>query len=159
MITRYHITVGANTDAGGKVISSNSIRWLNDVQMAYAGDPVSCPKCNSTGVIQPDGPRLSDVFDGRQVALSDDICVCKCKPPPRLIADQDFSFQTIDADWHAAKAGEVAATAAKLNTAGSSAPRMVQNLFSGSATNPFPRHLPAAPLLHGACLERIQRLP
>jgi hypothetical protein len=38
-----------------------------------------------------------------------------------LIANQKFSYQTINADWHAAKAGAVAETAAKLNTAGNSA--------------------------------------
>jgi uncharacterized Zn-binding protein involved in type VI secretion len=122
MITRYHITVGATTTAGGKVISASSSRSINGAKVAYAGDPVSCPKCNSTGVIQPDGPRNSDVFNGRQVALSDDLCLCKCSPPPRLVTNQTFSKQTINADWHAAKAGEVAEAAAKLNTAGSSAP-------------------------------------
>jgi uncharacterized Zn-binding protein involved in type VI secretion len=121
MTTRYHITVGASTTAGGKVVSATSNRSINGAKVAYAGDQVSCPKCNSTGVIQPDGPRLSDVFNGRQVALSDDLCVCKCTPPPRLVANQTFSKQTITADWHAAKAGEVAESAAKLNKAGSSA--------------------------------------
>jgi len=122
VITRYHITVGATTTADGKVISANSIRSINGAEVAYAGDPVSCPKCNSTGVIQPDGPRLSEVFNGRQVALSDDVCVCKCDPPPRLIANQNFSYQTIDADWHAAKAGAAAEAATKLNTSESSTP-------------------------------------
>jgi uncharacterized Zn-binding protein involved in type VI secretion len=121
MIARYHITVGATTTVGGKVTSANSIRSINGAKVAYAGDPVSCPTCNSTGVIQPDGPRLSDVFNGRQVALSDDLCVCKCDPPPRLIANQDFSCQTIDADWYAAHGSAVAETAAKLNAAGTAA--------------------------------------
>lgn len=110
MITRYHITVGATTTADGKVISANSIRSINGAEVAYAGDPVSCPKCNSTGVIQPGGPRLSE------------FCVCKCDPPPRLIANQNFSYQTIDADWHAAKAGAAAEAATKLNTSESSTP-------------------------------------
>jgi uncharacterized Zn-binding protein involved in type VI secretion len=121
MTTRYHITVGASTTAGGKVISANSFRSINGANVAYAGDPVSCPKCNSTGVIEPDGPRLSDVFNGRQVALSDDICRCKCDPPPRLVANQTFSKQLIDGEWGAAIAGAAAETAAKLNTSGSSA--------------------------------------
>lgn len=121
MTTRFHITVGASTTAGGKVISATSNRLINGAKVAYAGDQVSCPKCNSTGVIQPDGPRNSDVFNGRQVALSDDLCICNCKPLPRLVANQTFSKQTIDADWHADKAGALAGTAAKLNTAGGSA--------------------------------------
>lgn len=121
MTTRYHVTVGATTTAGGKVISATSIRTINGAKVAYAGDPVSCPKCNATGIIQPDGPRLSDVFNGRQVALSDDLCACKCSPPPRLVANQTFSKQVIDGEWVAARNGAAAATAAKLNSAGRSA--------------------------------------
>ena len=26
--------------------------------------------------------------DGRRVALSDDLCICKCDPPPKLVASQ-----------------------------------------------------------------------
>jgi uncharacterized Zn-binding protein involved in type VI secretion len=121
MNSRYHITVGASTTAGGKVISATSNRSINGAKVAYAGDQVSCPKCNSTGVIQPDGPRLSDVFNGRQVALSDDLCHCMCNPPPRLVANQTFSKQIVDGEWVAARAGAAAETVAKLNTAGSSA--------------------------------------
>ncbi len=102
MIARYHITVGAGTTAGGKVISASSFRSINGAKIACEGDPVSCPKCNSTGTIQADGPRLNELFDGRQTALSDDLCLCKCKPPPRLVANQDFSKQSIDAEWVAA---------------------------------------------------------
>jgi uncharacterized Zn-binding protein involved in type VI secretion len=116
MATRYHITVGATTTAGGKVISSYSFKSINGARVAYADDPVSCPKCNSTGVIKPDGPRLSDVFNGKQVALSGDLCVCKCAPPPRLVANQTFSYQTINANWHTDQFVAAAETSAKLNT-------------------------------------------
>jgi uncharacterized Zn-binding protein involved in type VI secretion len=105
VITRYHITVGARTTAGGKVVSADSLRSVNGANVAYADDPVSCPKCNSMGVIKPDGPRLGDTFGGKQVALSDDLCLCKCDPPPRLVANQRFAYQTIDADWPVAAGG------------------------------------------------------
>lgn len=101
MTIRYHITLGASTMAGGKVISATSNRSINGAKVAYAGDAVSCPKCNAEGVIEPDGPRLNDSFDGRQVALSDDLCRCKCNPPPRLVASQTFSRQMIDGEWAA----------------------------------------------------------
>ncbi|TFW30125.1 PAAR domain-containing protein [Massilia horti] len=117
MIERFHITVGAKTSAGGEVISAaDSCRYINDALVAYAGDKVRCPQCNSIGVIELDGPRLSDTFNGREVALSDDLCICQCHPPPRLIANQGFSCQTIDVDWHAEQASATAETAAKLNT-------------------------------------------
>ncbi|TFW34628.1 PAAR domain-containing protein [Massilia horti] len=122
MIERFHITVGAKTSAGGEVISAaDSCRYINDALVAYERDQVRCPKCNSIGYIQPDGPRLSDTFNGKEVALGDDLCICKCNPPPRLIANQDFSCQTIDADWHAEQASAAAETVAELNTAGNSA--------------------------------------
>ncbi|GAB3440875.1 PAAR domain-containing protein [Massilia solisilvae] len=118
---RYHITLGASTTAGGKVTSAASDRTLNGARVAYAGDSVSCPKCNAEGVIEPDGPRISETLNGRQVALSDDICRCKCNPPPRLIANQTMLKQIIDGEWAAAKAGAAAETVAKLNTGGTSA--------------------------------------
>lgn len=118
---RYHITLGAGTTAGGKVISVTSNRSINGIKVAWAGDAVSCPRCNAEGVIEPDGPRISDSFNGRQVALSDDICRCKCNPPPRLTANQTFSKQIVDVDWVAAKVGAAAEAVAKLNAAASSA--------------------------------------
>jgi hypothetical protein len=40
-------------------------------------------------------PRLTDRFEGKEYALSDDLCICGCNPPPKLIADQESKFQTI----------------------------------------------------------------
>jgi hypothetical protein len=61
------------------------------------------------------GPRLSESDNGKQVALSDDLCICKCPAPPRLIASQDFVRQTIDSEWHAEESATVAGSADKLN--------------------------------------------
>jgi uncharacterized Zn-binding protein involved in type VI secretion len=121
MVTRYHITLGAPTTAGGKVTSGNHFDTINNVPVALERDKCWCPKCNSEGVIMLDGPRLSATVNGREVALSDDLCICKCNPPPRLVAAQSFVYQVIDTDWHAAEAVATAATAEKLNTAKSSA--------------------------------------
>jgi hypothetical protein len=121
MLTRYHITVGARTTAGGEVMSASSFFTINDAPVAHMDDPVSCPACNTVGVIKPDGPRLGETFYGGEVALSDDLCICKCDPPPRLIANQALSCQEIDTDWQAGQADAAAATAAQLNTAASQA--------------------------------------
>jgi uncharacterized Zn-binding protein involved in type VI secretion len=121
MTTRYFITLGASRTAGGKVISANHLDTINGVPVALERDTCWCPKCNSEGVIMPDGPRLNATSNGRQKALSDDLCICKCSPPPRLIANQHFSSQIIDGDWHAAQSAVVAARAEKLNTAKSGA--------------------------------------
>lgn len=105
MIKRYLITLGAGSTAGGTVSSASARMSIDGARVALEGDTVSCTACNSTGVIQPDGPRLGQRFNGRRVALSDDLCVCNCRPSPRLVNTQTTSAQWIDADWHAARAG------------------------------------------------------
>ena len=98
MIRRYHITLGATTTAGGTVTSAGSLISVDGVKIALDGDTVFCKACNSHGVIQLDGPRLNESFNNRQVALGDDLCICKCDPPPRLVNTQIRKAQWIDAD-------------------------------------------------------------
>lgn len=115
MISRYYVTVGAGTSAGGSVIGGSSTETIDGAHVACVGDPVSCPRCHTTGVIEADGPRLSARFDGREMALGDDLCRCKCDPPPRLVANQTMKRQLIDGDWIAASAGAAVAQAGRLN--------------------------------------------
>jgi uncharacterized Zn-binding protein involved in type VI secretion len=103
MTKRYHITLGATSTAGGKVTSASSMMSIQGTRMALEDDKVFCPACNSEGVIKLDGPRVSESFNGRQVALADDLCMCKCNPPPRLVANQTVRFQNINAERHAAQ--------------------------------------------------------
>jgi uncharacterized Zn-binding protein involved in type VI secretion len=121
MIKRFYITLDATTTAGGKVRSASSIMSIDGVRAALDQDKVWCPQCNSEGYIALDGPRLSSTCKGKQYALHDDLCICRCTPAPRLVAAQTRSAQTIDADWHAAKAGAAGTAAARLNTAESRA--------------------------------------
>lgn len=111
---RYHITLGAPTTAGGKVTTASSSISINGTRIALEDDKVFCAGCNSEGVIKLDGPRLSERFNGRQVALNDDLCICKCSPPPRLVNSQTHKSQTINAEQFAAK---IAATTAQLPAA------------------------------------------
>lgn len=99
MVDRYLITLGAPTTAGGKVASGSRFRTINGLPVAREGDICWCPACLSEGVIEPDGPRLDESVDGRLVALHDDLCRCKCSPPPRLVAAQSVVCQSIDSDW------------------------------------------------------------
>lgn len=140
MLKRYLITLGATTTAGGKVTTASSFRSINGVKAAMDRDKVWCPTCNSEGVIMLDGPRLSETYNGKQHALNDDLCICKCSPPPRLLASQNFVSQTINADLHAMKAAATAGTADKLNRAESSAsdPYCIPILLLDPATDePF----------------------
>lgn len=120
MLTRYHITLGAQTTAGGVVQTASTNSMIDGLAMAVEGDLVDCPSCGVQGVIQAAQPRLSDTFDGKQVALSDDLCICRCKPPPKLVANQHlecqmFTLADIEAAAQAAeRAGDQRMTAAQV---------------------------------------------
>ncbi len=97
MIRRYYITLGARTTAGGTVISASHGDSIDGGAMALEGDKVECPACGSEGVIALDGPRLREMLNGREAALGDDLCLCGCSPPPRLVASQAIACQLLDA--------------------------------------------------------------
>lgn len=90
---RYDIVKGDSTTAGGIVRSADGNDLIGQSEQAYENDPVWCPACKTTGKIVCDGPRISTTApDGRQAALSDDLCVCQCSTPPRLVASQSVSY-------------------------------------------------------------------
>lgn len=92
---RHTITEGATTTAGGKVIGASSGGSINGARIALESDPVYCPACNSTGRILCVGARLHELWNGRQVALEDDLCVCQCYPHPRLVPNQTVRFHNV----------------------------------------------------------------
>lgn len=90
---RYDIVKGDTTTAGGIVQAGDGKDLIGDREQAYENDPVWCPACKAMGKIVCDGPRISTTGpDGRQAALSDDLCVCQCPTPPRLVASQTVSY-------------------------------------------------------------------
>jgi uncharacterized Zn-binding protein involved in type VI secretion len=96
MRKRYLITLGAPTSAGGKVTTATSGRMIDGVAVALENDKVHCSACGSDGVIQPDGPRSSERWNGHQYALQDDLCICKCSPPPKLVNAQTLVCQLVE---------------------------------------------------------------
>lgn len=90
---RYDIRDGDTTTAGGRVQASGRDDPIDGLPVAYENDPVWCEKCQTTGHIACVGPRIpSSGPGGRQQALSDDLCRCRCTPAPRLIASQTRSY-------------------------------------------------------------------
>ncbi|MDR7006782.1 PAAR domain-containing protein [Paraburkholderia strydomiana] len=86
---RFLILNGDKTTSNGTVVARSTTLELQGRQIAHEGDDVSCPACHSTGRIQCDGPRLAMTGpDGRRAALNDDLCICHCNPPPKLVASQ-----------------------------------------------------------------------
>jgi uncharacterized Zn-binding protein involved in type VI secretion len=93
---RFNITLGARTTAGGVVTTACTLDTLDGVPLALEGDTVDCPACQCKGRIKCDGRRVSSIINGKEYALSDDLCICNCDPPPRLIAIQAQMFQHVD---------------------------------------------------------------
>jgi uncharacterized Zn-binding protein involved in type VI secretion len=93
---RHHITLGATTTAKGVVITATSLMSVNDARMALEGDTIACPACKSVGKIVCVEPRQPESSEGKKVALDKDLCVCKCRIPPKLIANQTLRYQTVE---------------------------------------------------------------
>ena len=93
---RYNIMTGAKTTAGGEVISGMERTSFNGQMIAREGDRVACPACGTEGVIALTGPHLHENWGGKQAALEGDLCLCKCDPPPTLIANQHSKSQDFE---------------------------------------------------------------
>lgn len=85
---RFYVTLGAKSTAGGVVTTATAPCTVNGVRVALEGDKVRCGGCKSEGTIRATWPRVSERWNGRQVALHGDECVCRCDPPPTLVASQ-----------------------------------------------------------------------
>lgn len=92
---RYTITLGATTSAGGRVVSASGSGCINGVPIALEGDLVACPACKATGRILCAGPRIPEMSEGKNVALENDLCTCRCSPPPRLLPAQIMRSQVL----------------------------------------------------------------
>jgi uncharacterized Zn-binding protein involved in type VI secretion len=92
---RYTITLGAPTSSGGKVISASSDGKIDASPIALEGDLVTCPVCKTAGKIMCVGPRIPETWGGKNVALENDLCICRCATPPRLLPNQTLRCQVI----------------------------------------------------------------
>jgi uncharacterized Zn-binding protein involved in type VI secretion len=93
---RHHITLGARTTADGVVTSASGAISVDSARVALEGDAVSCHACGATGTIRCIGPRTQEQMDGRLVALENDVCVCNCATPPKLLPSQRLRYQSVD---------------------------------------------------------------
>lgn len=92
---RYTITLGAPTSTGGKVISASSNGKIDGAPIALEGDLVTCPACKTAGKIVCVGPRIPETWGGKNVALENDLCICRCASAPRLLPSQTLRCQVI----------------------------------------------------------------
>lgn len=87
-MSRRFIREGDKTDRNGVVVDGIAGTSLQGQPFAYLGAPVQCPACGTTGVIISDGSPRAMTMMGKQVALENDLCQCKCEPLPKLISSQ-----------------------------------------------------------------------
>ena len=92
---RYTITLGAPSTTGGKVISASSDGRIDGSPIALEGDLVTCPVCKTAGKILCVGPRIPETWGGKNVALENDLCICRCAVAPRLLPNQTMRCQVI----------------------------------------------------------------
>ncbi|MGV8917525.1 MAG: PAAR domain-containing protein [Pseudomonas sp.] len=138
---RYNITVGAKTTAGGTVLTGCYFAEIEGKLIACETDTIACPACDSIGKISCVGPRNDETFDGKNSALQDDICLCKCSPPPRLIANQFLKCHQIEA--RATTRRDNAATSSASEPQRSSAPATPASALTVAAQRSVPPIIPS----------------
>ena len=92
---RYLITLHARTTAGGRVSRASAGVEIDGAPVALEGDTVECPACAGRGRIVCVGPRIPETWNGRHLALENDLCSCRCVPPPRLLPRQSLRAQVL----------------------------------------------------------------
>lgn len=95
---RFLLKKGDRSTAGGTVIEGIESCTHHGTPLTFVGAKVYCPACKTTGFVGAKGPRWPDQMMGTEQALEGDICICKCDPPPTMIASQRDSFHQLTSD-------------------------------------------------------------
>jgi uncharacterized Zn-binding protein involved in type VI secretion len=98
---RFLLKLGDKSTNGGVVTEGAENFTHHGTPVTFIGAKVWCGGCKSEGFIGERGPRRIATMKGKQQALDGDICVCKCTPPPIMLASQNTA-------WHAFNGHEVA---------------------------------------------------
>jgi uncharacterized Zn-binding protein involved in type VI secretion len=96
-VQRFLLKKGDKSTAGGVVLEGEERCMHHGTALTYIGAKVYCHTCKTAGFIVAKGPRWPDHMMGKEQALEGDICVCKCDPPPVMIASQRDSSHTFTA--------------------------------------------------------------
>ena len=93
---RALIKLGDKTTAGGTVVDGEPASKHHGTPLSYHGASIYCPACKQTGRACNVPPMRPMGFMGKQALLENDICLCGCQPPPRLIASQSTMHVSFD---------------------------------------------------------------
>ncbi|WP_231944004.1 hypothetical protein [Burkholderia stabilis] len=114
---RYFLAKG---DRGGSAVITEGLEDMTcsnpppSVNIATLYMKTYCAACNQEGFISPEGPRWPGTgSNGQQWALSGDINVCGCNPPPIFYAERNM-MMTVESDQVATLAGAKSVPAASI---------------------------------------------
>ncbi|MBN3823974.1 PAAR domain-containing protein [Burkholderia sp. Ac-20384] len=93
---RSYLKIGDKSSVGGIVIDGIPGMTHGGTELTFLGAKVQCPACQSLGIITARGPRWPGSMMGKERALENDLCVCKCSPPPVMIASQSEIFEEFE---------------------------------------------------------------
>ena len=104
---RYFLAKG---DRGGNAVITEGLEFVTcsnpppRVQIATLYMKTYCTACKQEGFIAPEGPRLPGTGpNGQQWALSGDVNVCGCSPPPVFYAERGMKMILTSEDAIAAE--------------------------------------------------------
>lgn len=92
MITRTYLIKGDKADNGAVIVDGSPDTTYHGIPVAREGDPVFCPVCKRPGVVACTGPRWPYSDNGKEMALSGDICLCGCPKPPVFFASRPYTM-------------------------------------------------------------------
>ncbi|MFJ4290742.1 PAAR domain-containing protein [Cupriavidus sp. NPDC089707] len=92
MVTRTYLIKGDKADNGAVIVGGSPDSTYHGIPVARDGDPVYCPVCKRQGIIACTGPRWPYSDNGKEMALSGDICVCGCAKPPVFFASRPYTM-------------------------------------------------------------------
>ncbi|WP_321910154.1 PAAR domain-containing protein [Paraburkholderia sp. J11-2] len=95
---RALLKLGDKTTAGGVVLEGVDSCLHHGTPLTFIGAKIWCPECNSEGVIGWNGPHRKATMMGKQQALEGDLCLCRCDPPPVLLASQNSAWHVFESD-------------------------------------------------------------
>jgi uncharacterized Zn-binding protein involved in type VI secretion len=96
---RYLLRQGDKSPAGGVVLEGAGNCTHHGIPVAFIGAQVWCEGCKSNGYTKSVGPHHPSTMLGKQQALEDDICICKCSPPPVFHASQASACHSWEDEW------------------------------------------------------------
>jgi len=102
-VKRFVIKLYDKSTSGAFVVQGAELGTHHGTPIATVGSPIYCPACKSDGHIVATGPRHPLSIGGKEVALENDWGLCKCRPPPRMIASQGTMSQSFTSEELAAQ--------------------------------------------------------